>query len=92
MTQQTAAEFAPQISPYLNLTVEEQVKNLRDRNEALYAMMEAEKARHPKRSDLWLDMADEYDRRSDLIGHLEKEIARSHGPKLSSRDVANTET
>lgn len=93
MTQQNApAEFAPQVSPYLNLTIEEQVVNLRQRNEALYAMMEAEKARHPKRSDLWLDMADEYDRRCDLIAYLERQIALSRGPALTSRDVANTET
>ena len=88
----TAAEFAPQCSPYLNLTLGEQVIDLRQRNEALYTMMEVEKARHPKRSDIWLDMADEYDRRSDLIGEIERRIEQSNGPVLSSRDVANTET
>lgn len=83
MTQQT--EFAPQVSPYLNLTVEEQVVELRKRNEHLYAVMEAEKARHPRRSDLWMDMADEYDRRCDLIGHLEKEIERSTNRQPDAR-------
>ena len=88
----TAAEFAPAGSPYLNLTVEEQLADLRQRNEGLYVLMQAERARHPRRSDLWMDMAEEYDRRSDLIGHLEKQIANSRGPMLSPRDVANTET
>ncbi len=87
------AEATKAGSPYLNLTAAEQLTWIRAANESLYVRMQAEVAKNGRRSDAWEIMADEYDRRSDLIGHLEKQVEQSRvWPVLSSRDVANTET